>query len=287
MNLRRFTRRYRIAQGDLRRSSKTRKVSGFLQVRASSKMNALGKPTPSPYSNARGKPEALSQSAVTEEKNQLVRGSLRCGVEAHRFQYCGAKSGCHRRSGPRMGQVEKSTGLGHQESQTQVGGSSTSEKRRKICSFRIPHGPLPSQTLRACQTSRTIQGERRAPGRTTSKTTVEHDRSTQITAIPETKTSTRVDETRTRFKTQWFPFERNLYIHPLAGFLWERESSKKYISSTTGKVRGENVCMSIEKSQPVLSVYVDGIKMVGRRTLRTHVGKSAKSNRPGRSEPCG
>ena len=67
-------------------------------------------------------------------------------------------------------------------------------------------------------------------------------RSTQITAIPETKASTRVDETRTRLKTQWFPFERNLYIHPLAGFLWERESSKKYISSTTGKVRRGNVC---------------------------------------------
>ena len=166
-DLRRFTRRYRIAQGDLRRSSQTRKVRGFLQVRASSKMNALGKPTPSPYSNARGKPEAVSHSAVTEEKPQKhmdhisgrirVRVSLRCDADTHRFQSCGATSGCHRRSGPRMGQVEKSTGLGHQESQTQVGGCSTSDKRRKTCSFRIRHGPLPCQTLRACQTSRTIQ----------------------------------------------------------------------------------------------------------------------------------
>ena len=71
-----------------------------------------------------------------------------------------------------FGQVETSASLGLQESQTQVRTSSTSEQGLKIWTFRIPHGPLSSQTLRACETSANIQGEESCFDGTTSQTTV-------------------------------------------------------------------------------------------------------------------
>ena len=57
-----------------------------------------------------------------------------------------------------MEQVETSTSLGLHESQTQVRSGSTSEEGRATSSFRIPHGPLPSQTLRARATCPKLQG---------------------------------------------------------------------------------------------------------------------------------
>ena len=39
------------------------------------------------------------------------------------------------------------------------------QQATKDCSFRVRHGPMPSQRLRACQTSQKIQEQSRAPGR--------------------------------------------------------------------------------------------------------------------------
>ena len=100
-----------------------------------------------------------------------VRIFLQCGAQAHRLKHCYENSGCQSRGRQRMRQVEKSTCLGLQESQTHVRSSSTRQEGLKICSYRILHGPLPSQTLRACEISLHVQGESRAPG--ASKTTVE------------------------------------------------------------------------------------------------------------------
>ena len=72
-------------------------------------------------------------------------------------------SGCQGRSAQTMGEVEKPSVLGLQQCQTQFRSGQTGEEGRKIFSFRIPHGPLPSQTDR--QTSPKLPGESRALGR--------------------------------------------------------------------------------------------------------------------------
>ena len=63
-----------------------------------------------------------------------------------------------------LDKLKKSTSSGLQESQTQVRSGST-EEPRVTCSYRIFHGPLPSQTHRDRKTSLNIQRKSRAPER--------------------------------------------------------------------------------------------------------------------------
>ena len=104
-------------------------------------------PDAMPIFKSSGKPEAMnvSKSARAENKHKhiwttspiqrrRVRIPLHYGAQAHRYQRC----------------EKKNYWPGLQESQTQV--RSGSKMDGKICSFRIPHGPLSFETLRACGT---------------------------------------------------------------------------------------------------------------------------------------
>ena len=72
-----------------------------------------------------------------------------------------------------MGNFEESTSIGLQESQTQVESGSTGDEGRATCSIPVPHGRLPSHTLRARHNaSPKIQRRKSCSGETTSKTTV-------------------------------------------------------------------------------------------------------------------
>ena len=55
------------------------------------------------------------------------------------------------------------------------------------------------------------------------------------------------------------PLERNLYGHPLAGLLWERQFEKVLLEHGWQKFQTGNVCLSTEQKD-FLSVFVDDIK---------------------------
>ena len=61
------------------------------------------------------------------------------------------------------------------------------------------------------------------------------------------------------------PLERNLYGHPLAGLLWERQFEK--ILMTHGREKIPNwECLFVHREKGFfLSVYVDDIKMAGKK----------------------
>ena len=61
------------------------------------------------------------------------------------------------------------------------------------------------------------------------------------------------------------PLERNLYGHPLAGLLWERQFEK--ILSKHGWEKIPNwECLFVHREKGLfLSVYVDDIKMAGKK----------------------
>ena len=60
------------------------------------------------------------------------------------------------------------------------------------------------------------------------------------------------------------PLERNLYGHPLAGPLWERQFEKVFLHGWE-KVPTENVYSLAEKKGLLLSVYVDDMKLAGKK----------------------
>ena len=59
------------------------------------------------------------------------------------------------------------------------------------------------------------------------------------------------------------PLERNLYGHPLAGLLWERQFEKNPVETWLG----ENwECLFVHREKGLfLSVYVDDIKLAGKK----------------------
>ena len=57
-----------------------------------------------------------------------------------------------------------------------------------------------------------------------------------------------------------FPLERNVYGHPLAGLLWERQFEKVLLESEREKVPHWECLFVHRKQQLFLSVYVDDIK---------------------------
>ena len=61
------------------------------------------------------------------------------------------------------------------------------------------------------------------------------------------------------------PLERNLYGHPLAGPLWERQFEKVLLTYGWEKFPLGNVSLFIVKKGLFLSVYVDDIKLAGKK----------------------
>ena len=61
------------------------------------------------------------------------------------------------------------------------------------------------------------------------------------------------------------PLERNLYGHPLAGLLWERQFETALMELGWEKVPSWG-CLFVHRTQKLfLSIYVDDIKMAGKR----------------------
>ena len=62
-----------------------------------------------------------------------------------------------------------------------------------------------------------------------------------------------------------FLLERNLYGHPLAGLLWERQFEKILLMYGWEKVSNRE-CLFVHRAKGLfLSVYVDDIKLAGKK----------------------
>ena len=63
------------------------------------------------------------------------------------------------------------------------------------------------------------------------------------------------------------PLERNLYGHPLAGLLWERQFEKILLKYGWEKVSNWE-CLFVHREKGLFfSVYVDDIKLAGKKIL--------------------
>ena len=61
------------------------------------------------------------------------------------------------------------------------------------------------------------------------------------------------------------PLERNLYVHPLAGLLWERQFEKVLLKHGWEKIPNLE-CLFVHREKGLfLSVYVDDIKLAGKK----------------------
>ena len=61
------------------------------------------------------------------------------------------------------------------------------------------------------------------------------------------------------------PLERNLYGHPLAGLLWERQFEKVLLKHGWGKIPNWE-CLFVHREKGLfLFVYVDDIKLAGKK----------------------
>ena len=61
------------------------------------------------------------------------------------------------------------------------------------------------------------------------------------------------------------PLERNLYGHPLAGLLWERQFEKILLKHGWEKIPNWE-CLFVHREKGLfLSVYVDDIKLAGKK----------------------
>ena len=95
----------------------------------------------------------------------------------------------------------------------------------------------------------------------------------QLLKIPKVRKSRYLDtSTETHRPKSWstmkdpvVPLERNLYGHPLAGLLWERQFEKVLLKYGWEKFQIGNVCSLTEKKGLFLSVYVDDIKLAGKK----------------------
>ena len=61
------------------------------------------------------------------------------------------------------------------------------------------------------------------------------------------------------------PLERNIYGHPSAGLLWERQFEKISIKIRLGKVPNWECLFVHREKGSFLSVYVDDIKLAGKK----------------------
>ena len=62
-----------------------------------------------------------------------------------------------------------------------------------------------------------------------------------------------------------FPLERNLYCHPLAGLLWERQFEKVLLKYGWEKVSNWDSFFVNHEKGLFLSVYVDDMKLAGKK----------------------
>ena len=69
------------------------------------------------------------------------------------------------------------------------------------------------------------------------------------------------------------PLERNLYGHPLAGLLWERQFEKILLKHGWEKIPNCE-CLFVHREKGLfLSVYVDDIKLAGKKQILIRCGK--------------
>ena len=61
------------------------------------------------------------------------------------------------------------------------------------------------------------------------------------------------------------PLERNLYGHPLTGLLWQRQFEKILLKDGWEKIPNWE-CRFTHREKGLLSVYVDDIKVAGKKT---------------------
>ena len=61
------------------------------------------------------------------------------------------------------------------------------------------------------------------------------------------------------------PLERNLYGHPLAGLLWERQFEKILLKDGCERVSNWNACSYTAKKVYSYLCYVDDIKLAGKK----------------------
>ena len=61
------------------------------------------------------------------------------------------------------------------------------------------------------------------------------------------------------------PLERNLYGHPLAGLLWERQFEKILLKYAWQKVSNWECLLVLREKRLFSSVYVDDIKLAGKK----------------------
>ena len=69
------------------------------------------------------------------------------------------------------------------------------------------------------------------------------------------------------------PLERNLYGHPLAGLLWERQFEKVLLEYCWEQVPNWECLFVIREKGLCLSVYVDVIKLAGKNRTFIRLGK--------------
>ena len=68
------------------------------------------------------------------------------------------------------------------------------------------------------------------------------------------------------------PLERNLYGHPLAGLSWERQFEKILLKHGWWKIPNWE-CLFVHRGKGLfLSVYVDDIKLVGKKQILIRCG---------------
>ena len=68
------------------------------------------------------------------------------------------------------------------------------------------------------------------------------------------------------------PLERNLYGHPLAGLLWERQFEKILLKHGWEKIPNWE-CLFVHREKGLfLSVYVDDIKLAGKKQILIRCG---------------
>ena len=79
------------------------------------------------------------------------------------------------------------------------------------------------------------------------------------------------------------PLERNLYGHPLAGLLWERQFEKILLKHGWEKIPNWE-CLFVHRGKGLfLSVYVDDIKLAGKKHNLDHVESNQLRSRFGRT----
>ena len=79
------------------------------------------------------------------------------------------------------------------------------------------------------------------------------------------------------------PLERNLYGHPLAGLLWDRQLEKVLLENGWEEVPNWECLFANREKRLFLSVYVDDIKLAGKKKTGSNVENTHGRSRFGRT----